>query len=138
MRKLLHIGLALFALLCVLQITWDGNAVPSQAIASAPVSATAEMCSIDRKAEELRQIVFEALESDTGPFSYARGLERTSQPVTRLNPYLKFTAGVIPRIMEPQPASESRTCCQERLSAGVRAGLDAAGFYVFALRKIII
>lgn len=93
---------------------------------------------IDTQSNELHLLILESLSSDTAPFSYAHSGSRTVIPVTRLNPYHKFTAGVLPRLLELAPVCVQQGAEQQKSVARIRAALDESGYYVFALRKIII
>lgn len=93
---------------------------------------------LDKQDDDLHRLILQSLSGDNAPFSYAQNTARTLTPVTRLNPYHKFTAGMLSRLAEPAPPYVQLGTVQQRSVARLRAALDERGYYVFALRKIII
>lgn len=86
--------------------------------------------------EELGRLIMQSLHGDRVPNTYAQQTGRIVLPVMRLNPHIKMTFGLGTRMSEPVALQRDRV--QRKSEARIRAALDESGYYVFALRKIII
>ncbi len=91
--------------------------------------------SLSPQNEDLGRLLMQSLSGDRLN-TYAQYTGRISSPVVRLHPYGKMTFGVYARMSEPVALQRDRV--QRKSEACIRAALDESGYYVFALRKIII
>ena len=86
--------------------------------------------------EDLGRLIMQSLSSDRLPSTYAQQTGRLSLPVIRWNPYLRGTYGESARRLEWVCLRQNHV--QQKSEARIRAAQDESGYYVFALRKIII
>jgi len=86
--------------------------------------------------EDLGRLIMQSLNGDRLPSTYAQQTGRLLLPVIRWNPYLRGTYGESVRMVELVCLRQNHV--QRKSEARVRAAQDESGYYVFALRKIII
>ena len=86
--------------------------------------------------EDLGRLIMQSLSSDRLPSTYAQQTGRVLLPVLRWNPHLRWTYGETARRVEL--ICWRRNHVQRKSEARIRAAQDESGYYVFALRKIII
>ncbi len=92
--------------------------------------------SLSPQDEELGRLIMHSLSSDRLPSTYAQPSGRLILPVMRGNAPLYVTFGETARI--GALGSLRRQHVQQNRVARIRSVQDKAGYYVFALRKIII
>lgn len=136
-RLLRHIALMSLALLWAVSV--GGAPAPvASAAADHAGAAQQQVGQLAQQNEDLSWLIMQSLSSDNAPSSYALSGGRVLLPVVRLNPYHKLTFGTAARMPEPAPLYAQQNAVQQRSVARFRAALDESGYYVFALRKIII
>lgn len=84
------------------------------------------------------RLIHQTLQSDSLPAAYAQAGGRIVLPVVRLNPSYKLLSETLSRVSEPTHVCLQRSAVQQTSEARFRAARDESGYYVFALRKIII
>ncbi len=137
-----RLGHILFVALSLLWLFQAGAVVADNALRNEPAqgpSTEQAVGRIDTQSRELFGLIRHSLQSDSGPFSYGQAGSRNVLPALRLNPHLKIAFGTLPG--EPAFTTEAyatRQAVQRHSRARFRASLDREGYYVFALRKIII
>ena len=91
-----------------------------------------------RQISVLRQFIHDSLRSDNLPAAQGVNGSRVLTPVFRLDPRLDFLTGAMPAMLRNTPAPMLQYRVQEQFCTLFRSSLDASGYYIFALRKIIV
>lgn len=93
---------------------------------------------IDTHSRELFSLVLHTLQSDGAPGTHAQTGSRNTLPSLRLTPAHKILSNPFCALSDNLRRDAVRHARQLTLRAQLCAALDDAGYYVFALRKIII
>ena len=137
-RLLGHIALWVCCLFGALSLS--GAEVPQRLPhdSGSPRTAAELVCSLDTQGAAMRQFIHDSLRSDNLPAAQGVNGSRVLTPVFRLDPRLDLLTGAMPAMLRNTPAPMLQYRVQEQFCTLFRSSLDASGYYIFALRKIIV